>query len=68
MAYQKKTLRKLPAHTRELARLVNDLDHLRLRLKNQVAKLEILEVQAMLLQGEANRCPSTMYHTHRVLF
>jgi len=41
--YTRKTLRRLPAETRELARLCNELESVHHRLRNRVEKYSHLE-------------------------
>ena len=43
MAYRRKTLRHMPEHTRELARLVGDLESVARRLNNELANIEDME-------------------------
>lgn len=41
--YQRKTLRKMPPHTRKVARLLNDLESAHTRLRNLMPELQTLE-------------------------
>ena len=43
MAYKRKTLRRMPEHTRKLARLINELLSVATRLKNELAYIDDLE-------------------------
>ena len=49
MAYRKATLRRMPPKTRAIARLVNDLESVTRRLKNQIPIVEQLEIDARAL-------------------
>lgn len=49
MAYRKTTLRKLPPQTRQVAKLVNDLDSVARRLKNRMPAIERLELDSIAL-------------------
>ena len=44
MAYAKKTLRRMPEKTRKVARLINDLESVTRRLKNQVPTIQAMEL------------------------
>lgn len=43
MAYRKKTLRRMPEHSRKLARLIGELASVTRKLKNELANIEELE-------------------------
>lgn len=47
--FKAKTLRRLPPETRELARLLNELDSVTRRLKNRVPKYVQLEAESRAL-------------------
>lgn len=46
MAYRKNTLRKMPPHTRKVARLLNDLESVHRRFKNLMDETYVLEMYA----------------------
>lgn len=46
MPYRKSTLRKMPPHTRKVARLLNDLESVHTRMKNLMGELQTLELYA----------------------
>lgn len=46
MAYRKNTLRKMPPHTRKVARLLNDLESVHTRLRNLMDQAQVLELYA----------------------
>lgn len=50
MAYKKITLRRLPSKTRELARLINDLESVARRLKNYLPEVKQLESDSHVLE------------------
>ena len=43
MAYRKRTLRRMPEHTRKLAKLIGELESIVKRLKNELVNVEELE-------------------------
>ena len=49
LMYKSKTLRRMPERTREIARLVNDLESAARRLANRVPKIQDMESQAKAL-------------------
>ena len=53
MSYRSSTLRRLPPHTRKLARLINDLDSVERRLKNYLETVRELELWAKTAQAQA---------------
>lgn len=46
MPYRKTTIRKMPPHTRKLARLLNELDSVHTRLRNLIDHGRVLELYA----------------------
>ena len=61
MAYRKQTLRRLQPFSRKLARLANDVDSLRRRLRNLVDEAQQLELEASAtraMQASEKREPS----------
>ncbi len=46
MAYRKLTLRRLPKHTRKLAKLINELESTTNRIKNLLPTMERLELDS----------------------
>lgn len=52
MAYRKQTLRRLQPFNRKLARLANDVDSIRRRLRNLVDEAQQLELQASALKAQ----------------
>lgn len=46
MPYLRKTLRKMPPHTRKMARMLNELESVHRRLRNQMDSLQTLELYA----------------------
>jgi len=51
MAYRKLSLRRMKPITREGARILNDLDSVRRRLKNYLAKVEDIEIDSRALDA-----------------
>jgi dsDNA-specific endonuclease/ATPase MutS2 len=43
MTYRKRTLRRMPEHTRKLAKLIGELESVARRLKNELEHVERLE-------------------------
>lgn len=46
MAYRKATLRKMPPLTRKVARLLNELESVQVRLENRIEELYTIERHA----------------------
>lgn len=47
--YRRLTLRRMPTHTRKLARLINDLESVTTRLKNYLPTVQQLELDSKAL-------------------
>lgn len=58
MAYRKKTLRSMSPVTRELARLIGEIDSISRRGKNLVSKIQALEIDSRALQNHS--CQDTV--------
>lgn len=61
MAYRKLTIRKMRPVTRDGARILNDLDSVRRRMKNWLAKVEAIEANSRALEAmnRAKAAPPT---------
>ena len=55
MAYRKLTIRRMRPVTREGAKILNDLDGIRRRLKNWLAKVEDIETDSRALDRMSRR-------------
>lgn len=51
MAYRKLTIRRMKPVTREGARILNDLDNIRRRMKNWLAKVDDIETDSRALHA-----------------
>lgn len=58
MSFRKKTVRAMPETTRELAKLINELDSLERRLKNLIPRVRVLERDSKALKEHS--CAATM--------
>lgn len=58
MVYRKKTVRAMPETTRELARLINEMDSVQRRLKNLLPRIGRLERDSKALKEHS--CAATL--------
>jgi len=52
MTYKSKTLRRMPPLTREVARLINELDSVTTRLKNRIPALQDAELDSIVAKRQ----------------
>ena len=63
MGYRKKTVRAMPETTRDLAKLINEMDSLERRLKNLLPRVGKLERDSKALKEHS--CAATMQPQER---
>ena len=66
MAYRKKTLRSMSPVTRELARLIGEIDSVSRRAKNLLEKIQSLEHDSRALQNHS--CQETVQQATKEVF